>query len=177
MKNKIINPTEVTEFGVDSRYKSKLEKDQDSIDLMQARLDRMKKLPREEIIRARLLQLKLKMEEYLKNPVFNDENHFGRFLETYIDIIYAKHIDFAKDLNITANYLSKIINRHREPKEEFILKLMIHSENVFKNVSDFPQKTWYQIFYHEKICDTMATQDKWRPKIEKQIKLKSLNIT
>ncbi len=175
MRNKTINPDGDPEFGVDSRYTSSMEKEQDSIDLMQARLERMKNLTREEIIRAKLLQLKLKMEEYLKNPDYDNQKHFARFLETYIDIIYTKRNVFAVDLSISPNYLSKIINNHREPNEEFILKLMIHSEKVFKNITHFRKKTWYQIFYQEKLNATMASQDTWRPKIEKEINFKSLN--
>lgn len=162
------------EFGVDSRYKTNNEREQESIALMQARLDRMKNLSNEQILRAKLLQLKLKMENYLKEPVYDNQNHFSKFLETYVDVIYSKRSDFAKDINITANFLSKIINNHREPKEEFMLKLMIHSEKVFEKVGEFHNKTWYQIYFHEKLCDTMSSLDKWRPEIEKQIKLKEL---
>ena len=162
------------EFGVDSRYKTNNEREQESIALMQARLDRMKNLSNEQILRAKLLQLKLKMENFLKEPVYDNQNHFSKFLETYVDVIYSKRSDFAKDINITANFLSKIINNHREPKEEFMLKLMIHSEKVFEKVGEFHNKTWYQIYFHEKLCYTMSSLDKWRPEIEKQIKLKEL---
>ncbi len=171
MKNKQNSINSDSEFGIDSRYKTKKERELDSITLMQARLERMKHLPKEQILRAKLLQLKLKMEDYLKKPVYDDQNHFAQFVEFYVDTIYSKRIDFAKDINVTANFLSKIINSHREPKEEFILKLMIHSEKVFEHMGGFQKKTWYQVYFHEKLCDTMANQEKWRPKIEKQIKL------
>lgn len=171
-KENIINS--YSEFGIDSRYKTKKEREQDSIALMQARLERMKNLPKEQILRAKLLQLKLKMEDYLKAPVYDNQNHFAQFLGFYVDTIYSKRIDFAKDINVTANFLSKIINSHREPKEEFILKLMIHSEKAFEHVGEFHKKTWYQVYFHEKLSDTMASQEKWRPEIEKQIKLPEL---
>ena len=160
-----------SEYGVDSRYKTAKEREEDSIALMQARLERMKKLPKEQILRAKLLQLKLKMENYLKAPVYDNQNHFAHFLETYIDAIYSKRSEFAKDINVTPVFLSKVINSHREPKEEFILKLMIHSEIAFRHVGEFHKKTWYQVYFHEKVCDTMSSQEKWRPKIEKQVKL------
>lgn len=160
-----------SEYGVDSRYKTTKEKEQDSVALMQARLERMKNLPREQILRAKLLQLKLRMENYLKEPVYDKQNHFAIFLETYVDTIYSKRSEFAKDINVTPVFLSKVINSHREPKEEFILKLMIHSEKVFKNVGEFHKQIWYQILFHEKLCDTMSSQDKWRPKIEKQVRV------
>jgi len=47
---------------------------------------------------------------------------------------------------------------------------MIHSEKVFEKVGEFNNKTWYQIYFHEKLCDTMSSMDTWRPKIEKQVK-------
>lgn len=74
-------------------------------------------------------------------------------------------------INVTPVFLSQVINRHREPKEEFILKLMLHSEKAFKGISDFQKKVWYQVYFHEKLCDTMASQEKWGPAIEKQMKL------
>lgn len=159
------------EYGVDSRYATAKEKDHDSIALMKARLEKMNNLSAEQILQAKLMQLKLKMESYLKEPVYDNQNHFAEFLKTYIDSIYSKRSEFAKDINVTPVFLSKVINSHREPKEEFILKLMIHSEKVFKKVGKFHNTTWYQVYYQEKICDTISNQSKWRPKIEKHVKL------
>ncbi len=47
---------------------------------------------------------------------------------------------------------------------------MIHSEKVYENICDFHKKTWYQVYFHEKICDTMSSQEEWRPKIERHVK-------
>ncbi|MFO7657080.1 MAG: hypothetical protein R6W78_08435 [Bacteroidales bacterium] len=160
-----------TEYGIDSRYKSKKERESDATALMEARLMKMKNLSKDQITKAKLLQLKLKMEEYIKNPVYDNQNYFADFLKVYIDSIYSKRSTFAKDIDITPVSLSQVINNHREPKEEFILKLMIHSEKVYKNVCDFHKKTWYQVYFHEKICDTMSNQEQWRPEIEKHIRI------
>ena len=48
---------------------------------------------------------------------------------------------------------------------------MIHSEIVYKNVFEFHKETWYQVYFQEKICDTMSSQEKWRPEIEKHVRL------
>lgn len=170
-KNK---PQPDAEYGVDSRYTSAKERKRDSIVLMETRLERLKSLPKEDILRAKLLQLKLKMRNYLKDPVNDNQNHLARFLETYVDTIYSKRSDFASDINVTPVYLSKVINSHREPNEEFMLKLMIHSEKVYQHVGEFQGKIWYQIYFHEKLCDTMSNENKWRPEIEKQVKLTEL---
>ena len=159
------------EYGIDSRYKSKEERESDATALMEARLMRMKNLSKDQINKAKLLQLKLKMEEYIKNPVYDNHNYFSDFLKIYIDSIYSKRSTFAKDVDVTPVSLSQVINNHRAPKEEFIMKLMIHSEKVYKDVCEFHKKIWYQVYYHEKICDTMSNQEQWRPEIEKHIRI------
>ena len=162
---------EDAEYGVDSRYKSDKRRESDATALMEARLMRMKNLSKDQIIQAKLLQLKLKMEEYLKNPVYNNRNYFSEFLESYVDTIYSKRSVFAKDIDIAPVSLSQVINNHRKPKEDFLMKLMIHSEMAYKNVCEFHKMTWYQIYFQEKICDTMSNQKKWRPEIEKHVRL------
>jgi hypothetical protein len=162
---------EDAEYGLDSRYVSENERESESALLMEARLMRMKNLSKNQIIRAKLLQLKLKMEEYLKQAVYDNRNHFLDFLITYIDTIYSTRNKFAHDINIKPIKLSQVLNNHREPNEEFIMKLMIHSEKVYTNICEFQKKTWYQVYFHEKVCDTMSSQDKWRPTLEKEIKV------
>ncbi|WP_339864412.1 hypothetical protein [uncultured Algoriphagus sp.] len=162
---------EDAEYGLDSLYNSDKEYESEATLLMEARLKRMKNLSKDQIIRAKLMQLKLRMEEYLKEPIYDNQNHFSDFLKVYVDTIYSTRSMFAKDINITPIRLSQVINNHREPKEEFIMKLMIHSDKVYQNICDFQMETWYQVYFHEKICDTMSSQDKWKPKLAKDIKL------
>ncbi len=57
------------EYGLDSRYKSGLESVSEATALMEARLRRLKMLSNDQITKAKLLQLKLKMEEFLNHPV------------------------------------------------------------------------------------------------------------
>jgi hypothetical protein len=168
------NINENVEFGVDSRYQNNKEKESDSVALMEARLERMKNLPKEQIIRAKLLQLKLKMENYINESLDNNQSSFTIFLESYIDTIYSKRNEFAKDINIRPVLLSQIINHYREPNEKFILKLMIHSEKTFEKICIFNKRTWYQVYYQEKICDMMSNQEEWKPEIEKQVRFKKL---
>ena len=162
------------EYGLDSRYKSDLESVSEATALMEARLRRMKLLSNDQITKAKLLQLKLKMEEFINHPVYDNHNHFSNFLKFYIDSIYSKRSIFAKDINVDPVSLSQVINNHREPKDEFILKLMIHSEKVYKDVCSFNKKIWYQIYFNNKICEIMAKQEEWQPDIEKQVRISEL---
>lgn len=177
MTKKKFKEIEGAEYGVDSRYSSKKERQADSKILMEARLQRMKNVSDDQITKAKLLQLKLKMEEYIKNPVYENQNIFTDFLTSYIDTIYSKRTNFAHDIDVTPVRLSQVLNSHREPKDEFMLRLMIHSEKIYKNVCQFHKKTWYQVYYHEKICDTMSSQDEWRPNVEKHVKVKNVVYT
>lgn len=158
------------DYGVDSRYTSKKDRETDAVALMQARLERMKMLPKEQIIQAKLIQLKLRMENYLKEPVHKEHDHFSQFLKSYVDILYGKRSEFANDINAKPVFLSQVINRHREPSEELMMKLMIHSEKVFNQVCDFQKKIWYEVYLHGKLSDAMASLDKCRPEIEKQVR-------
>ena len=153
------------EFGLDSRYNSKEEAKKESLALLQARLERMKSVSEADIIKAKLMQLKFKMEDYLKNTDLKSVQSFNLYLKTYIDILYPKRIDFAADLNITANYLSKIINKHNAANDLFILKLMIHSGKVYEAVCPFKVEIWYEIYYRERILETMKKQDEWGPEL------------
>lgn len=172
-KNKI-NEMEGAEYGVDSRYSSKQERLEDGKALMEARLQKMKNLSSEKIIKARLLQLKLQMEEFIKDPVYQEEKCFTKFLKSYIDTLYSKRTDFAKDIDITPILLSKIINNHREPREEFMQRLMIHSEKTYENICPFHKKAWYQVYYQEKLFEMMANQDEWKPEVERHVKTRNL---
>lgn len=117
------------------------------------------------------MQLKLQMENFLQNKFLpkKDESTFVYFLKLYIDSLYSKRIQFAEDINIPANLLSKIMNQHREPNDEFIQKLIVHSEKTYNNKLNFNATIWYHIFYTEKIKKALAQQDNWRLNIEKQI--------
>jgi len=170
-KQKKKNDLEGAEYGVDSRYSSKKERLSESKALMEARLKRMQSLNEDQLIKARLLQLKFRMEEFISQPVSMNDNFFTEFLKFYIDTVYNKRKDFAKDIDETPGLLSKVLNNHREPKKDFMLKLMIHSEKTYKNICAFEESTWYQVYYHEQIHETISNQDKWRPKIERQVNL------
>ena len=162
------------EFGLDSRYRSKKERIDDGKTLMEARLKRMKKLSDDEIIKARLLQLKLKMEEFIKEPFYEERGCFTRFLTSYVDTIYDKRKSFAEDIEISPTLLSQILNNHKDPQEGFILRLMVHSERTYKNVCQFNEKTWYEVVYQDRLCEMMANQDEWKPNVEKFVHLRNL---
>lgn len=162
------------EFGIDSRYTSNKERSIDGQELMEARLERLKNISPGTQMKAKLLQLKLKMEDFLSRPLNEESNFFTDSLANYIDTIYDKRHKFAEDINITPVKLSQVLNNHREPQDEFMLKLMVHSEKVYKNVCDFQYETWYRVYFHEKVYETIINQSEWKPGVAKQVKTTNL---
>ncbi|MEM6719089.1 MAG: hypothetical protein AAF611_07240 [Bacteroidota bacterium] len=157
------------EFGVESRYPSDSAYATEAAALMEARLQRMKGLSKDQVIRAKLLQLKLKMEAFIAQSVNDSKDSFSSFLKTYIDIIYNKRAVFAKDIGTTPVMLSQVINKHRAPKDAFILKLMIHSERIYENVCAFPKELWYKVYFHEKLCTILSMNAQQLSSLEREV--------
>jgi len=157
-------------YLIDSRNLTKEEKKANSKAIIEARVQRLNERSTGDIKKAKLLQLKLQIEEYLKEAITSDDLTFSGFLKTYIDILYTKRKDFASDVSTDPLVLSQLLNNHREPQEKFMLRLMVHSEKTYENIGEFNQKTWYQIYYKEKIKKVLESENKWRPSIEKQVK-------
>jgi len=171
-KKSTTRETEGAEFGLDSRYVSKKERLSEGKALMEARLKRMKHVSEEQILKARLMQLKLQIEDYLGNPVTEDRNYFTDFLSKYIDTLYSRRSNFARDIGISPVSLSQVLNKHREPKVEFMQRLMLHSDQVYKHIGPFPMETWFRLYYAEKINEIMSRQDQWGPAEEKHVEIR-----
>jgi hypothetical protein len=156
---------------LDSRDCSRVDEEKELKALSKARSLRKGKLASQDIRRARLLQLKLKMEEFLSSNSNNTKSQFPLFLEFYVDTIYPKRKLFAQDIDVNPISLSQVINNHREPKEEFILRLIIHSEKVFKNVCHFQSNTWLEVYLKDKFMETISSEKQWRKEEGKHVRV------
>lgn len=113
-------------------------------------------------LRYKLLQLKYQMEDYINRPF--DENYtFGFFLKNYVDILNIKRYQFADEISIDETYLSQIINRHRPPSEEIIIRLELHSRNLINAL------TWFKLLEKEKE-NKIDTDKSIREKEKKYVK-------
>lgn len=164
-----IKDKELEEFKylIDSRNVSEKARKANTAEIMKARSARLKQRSSYDVKLAKLMQLKLQMEEYLKTPKYEEEFSFSNCLATYVDIIYDKRKNFAHDISIKPLMLSQVINNHREPQEKFILRLIVHSEKSFKPVGKFDQSTWHNIYFKEKVGNVMSTQKQWRSSVER----------
>jgi hypothetical protein len=114
-------------------------------------------------LKTQLLQLRFLMEDYLKSKKYDDIMGFGYFLKEYIGRIDKKNNEFAKEINITPTELSQFINSHRAPNDRLIIRLEIHSNNIFNAT------LWYNIFSKEKTLELIQNAPLRRSE-EKQVK-------
>jgi len=164
-------------YLIDSRKLSSKERKQNADEMQKARAERFINRSSHEIKMAKLMQLKFQMEDYLDAPNNDSRFSFIYFLKKYVEIIYKKQKDFAHDLSVEPLLLSQLLNRHREPQEKFMLRLMVHSDRTFKTVCKFDQEIWYKIYYQEKLEQIISTQKNWRNSVEKLVNNSNLTLS
>lgn len=91
-----------------------------------------------------LLQLRFQLETYLKQDHFDPTLTFGHFLNRYLKVINKKKKEFAEEIQIHETLLSHLINDRREPNENIMVRLELHSNNVI------PAVYWYKLAEKEK---------------------------
>lgn len=91
-----------------------------------------------------LLQLRFQLEDYLSSGLFNPKLRFSYFLKEYVRLLDKKRKVFAWEINIDETELSQLINNHRLPGENIIIRLEIHSNNAI------PAIAWYKLLEREK---------------------------
>ena len=131
-------------------------------DIAAARAKLKHQTEKDHSLRFKLLQLKYQMEDYINRP-FDEQFTFGFFLKNYVDILKIKRYQFADEISIDETYLSQIINRHRPPSEEIIIRLELHSRNLINAL------TWFKLLEKEKE-NKINTDKSIRKKEKKYVK-------
>jgi hypothetical protein len=142
---------------------SEKEKAEASNDLILARKNAKAELNDNQIVYAKVLQLRFIMEDYIKSNGFNKDFSFAFFLRKYIRLGYKINKDFAKDIQLAETELSSILNKGRTPSRKTFVRLELHSNNAI------PAIIWYKVFEKEK--ENELQMDKLvREKEEKYVK-------
>lgn len=173
---KLNNELEEFKFLIDSRVLSNKEKRDEREAILRAREKRFSNRSENEKKVSRLLQLKYQMENYLSNQKCIYEPLFPKFLSTYIDTLYDKRKNFAIDININPITLSQVINQHRDPQENFLIRLIVHSESAYKNLCSFEKELWPKIYYQDKVCEFLTSSEKSIKFEKKHVKNKEFEV-
>ena len=167
-KNKNIELEEF-KYLIDSRNLTSEEKKKDNEAILKARAERFRKRSEHEIIVAKLMQLKYRMEEYLEDSSCISGPRFPEFLSDYIDALYQKRKHFAEAIEVTPIMVSHVINRHREPKESFFHRLIIHSQKTYQPICYFEPELWLKVYFQDKVCSFSKSSVDWIKSEERHV--------
>lgn len=137
--------------------------------LVEARKKSTSEMSEADILTGNLLQLKFQLEEYIKSDKFDEAKTFGSFLKKYLQIINKKSNEFAWEIDVHETLLSQLINDHREPGENIIIRLELHCNNLI------PAGYWYRLI--EKQKEHYLQNDAELRKREKKFVRKQLQLT
>ena len=104
----------------------------------------------EDQLKAKIMQLRFQIEDYLKENRFNRKKSFGFFLKSYITILDKKSNEFADEIDIKPTELSQYINNHRTPPQPVMIRLELHSQNII------PAVHWYRLAESRKLHELMS---------------------
>ena len=109
-----------------------------------------------------ILQLRFRLEDYLSSEEFNPKMKFSYFLKEYVQLLNKRRKVFAKEININETELSQLLNDHRAPSENIIIRLELHSNKAI------PAIAWYKLVEREKE-HYIVTNKKMREREEKNV--------
>jgi hypothetical protein len=112
--------------------------------LAKARKRTKELLTDEQVLYARIMQLRFQMEDYAKSDKYDQQLTFSYFLKHYIKLGYIINKKFAEDIELDETELSFILNKHRLPSEKVIVRLGLHSNNII------PALSWYKLLEKER---------------------------
>jgi len=102
-----------------------------------------------------LLQLKYKIEDYIKKATYDEQMSFGHFLKEYVNLVNRKQKEFAEEIDIKPTELSQIINRHRKPPYGFVIRLEIHSNRAISAIN------WNRLIEKENEYELINDKNIW----------------
>lgn len=174
------NETYLEEFKylIDSRNLSDKEKKEEKEALLKVREERYRRRSKNEIKAAKLLQLKLQMEDYVNESKWTSEHQlsFSDFLRRYIDILYDTRKSFASDMGVSPILISHLVNNHRELRPSFLSRLMLHSQESYREICDFSKELWPKVFYQDKLKHFMIDNRKLEKIERKEVKGKVVKV-
>ncbi|RDC55909.1 XRE family transcriptional regulator [Pedobacter chinensis] len=100
-----------------------------------------------------LLRLKFQLEDYIGSDQYKEQLNFGYFLNEYVSRQDKKDKEFADEVDVTPAVLSQYINNHRKPKDEFVIRLELHSNGMIPAIS------WFKVIQKDKEHEIMTNQD------------------
>lgn len=117
----------------------------------------------QEKLYGQLLQLKIHIEDYIKQDTFDPKKGFAYFLQLYIELQHKKKIEVASELDIHKTKLSQLLSGRRAPSEDIFIRLEFHSNQFIS------ARNWFRLSMKQQEYSIM-TNSSLRNKEKKHVK-------
>lgn len=151
-QGKKLSNEELAEAYIFPHGLSKAEMQKEDAAFLADRKKRLLEMTENQKMMSRLLQLKFQLEDYIKSGEYNPLRSFSYFLSEYLKTIDRRKKDFAREIQIHETKLSQVLNDRVEPNDRLIIRLEIHSQNMF------PAIYWLKLIERKKEHDLMSNK-------------------
>lgn len=139
------SPDDLDDIFIHPVKLTKQQQKEAALQLAEARRHTQASMKADDVLRAELLRLRLRIEDYISGKLYDPELNFGYFLKEYVRIQNKKNKDFAAEISIENAMLSNYINQHRPPPDYITVRLEIHSNKIV------PAEYWYRLVEKERV--------------------------
>jgi plasmid maintenance system antidote protein VapI len=142
---KEMDPEDIVEsFLLPAKLTKKQKEESDRL-LAEARKQYRAQLTKKDYLKANLLQLRFQLQDYIKAETYDPDKRFGNFLKAYLLILNKKSTELASEIKIHETLVSQLINNHRDPNEDIMIRLELHSNN------NIPAHYWFMLVQKDRI--------------------------
>lgn len=124
---------------------TKKQKEEADKQLAEARKQYRAQATKKEYLEANLMQLRFQLQDYIKSETYDPQKRFGNFLKAYLIILNKKSTELASEISIHETLVSQLINNHRDPNEDIMVRLELHSNN------NIPAHYWFMLVQKDRI--------------------------
>jgi plasmid maintenance system antidote protein VapI len=142
---KEMTPEEIVENFVLPVKETKKQREEAAKAIAEARKQYRAQLTKKDYLKANLLQLRFQLQDYIKAETYDPNKRFGNFLKAYLLILNKKSTELASEINIHETLVSQLINNHRNPNEDIMVRLELHSNN------NIPAHYWFMLVQKDRI--------------------------
>ena len=107
------------------------------------RFERLKERSQAEVNLSRIMQMKIRLQNYFTQNGFTDQFSFANQLSIYIGITGLKKKEFANIISIHPTKLSRLIKGVDAPNIDLMFRLAIHSND------EIPAFYWWRLYARE----------------------------
>jgi DNA-binding XRE family transcriptional regulator len=99
-------------------------------EFLKKRLDLIKNMSESDIIFSNLMRMKIQIEDYIENNVYDERFSFSNQLLEYLSITKRSQKDFSAEIDINSATLNRILKEKENPSIDLLFRIESHSDEL-----------------------------------------------